>query len=505
MPVKVKVQVCGKCGRGRKGHALPFGAKNCKLSILSSEEKAEELKRLTEEITKSGDIAEIIEEENIEGEKDSGEPSDKSKSAMDKVDERKKLLLEKKAQLEKQKRDSEEVIKKQREELQARKELDDLEALIEQLTADVEGNQAIMINLQTEIDNPSVPKAAPATVPVSQQSVSQDVQPNQPVQTFAQPVGQQPVVGQPSVVPGVQPGKPGQPAADSLLMPPPRTPVSVPLNSAQPSILDPSMHVYAQAAAADMGTGARPKALGHTAEQLLRDNPQLAAACGLKRQDQQAKPYTDGKSTAEQFTFKQQLKDTDKYMPSYYDFMQGALKMMYLRVTKDHLPVDEHLKYYETLAGFACQYKWWAVFKLHCQLSYEVELGTRRWGSYIDYKEAMRYLCQESQVPPKQEKRGAFRERSGSLRDVRGSDEFGGDFRDRRSVERSRSESSLSGRPKLCNQFNDEVFGCNFGGACQFRHECKACAQRGVTAKHPALYCSQSVSGQSTAGGGAAR
>ena len=126
MPAKVKIQVCGRCGRGRKGHALPFGAKKCKLVPLTDSERAEVLQELTDEVTKSGDIAEIVEEEVVDDEKE---------SEQELLDKKKKLLLEIKAQLEKQKAESEEVIRKQKEQLQARKEMEELEALVELFSA----------------------------------------------------------------------------------------------------------------------------------------------------------------------------------------------------------------------------------------------------------------------------------------------------------------------------------------------------------------------------------
>ena len=51
MPSKVKVQVCGHCGRGIKGHTLPFGVKKCKLQPLEPSERVIELKKLTDEVT----------------------------------------------------------------------------------------------------------------------------------------------------------------------------------------------------------------------------------------------------------------------------------------------------------------------------------------------------------------------------------------------------------------------------------------------------------------------
>ena len=521
MPSKVKVQVCGHCGRGRKGHAMPFGAKRCKLQPLEPSERAIELKRLTDEVTDNGDIAEIVE--------DTGDDKDRETeiTETESIAEKKKKLLEQKALLEKQKKDSEEVIRKQREQLKERQELEELEAMIHQLSNIVEGNQATIINLQTELDNPIAPKAVPGPVSNNQpQPQSQSLNVPAAVVPGVQPVT---VPGVQPYVPGVQPVVPGasssiQPVvpglcpgvSDAQLMPPPAPRAAA---SGQASLLDPAMQVYAQAAAADLNHGvARPKAPGHTAEFLLRENPHLAAACGIKRHDQPAKRYTDGKSTAEQFTFKQQLKNNERDRPTYYDFVQGAFKMLYLRLTKDHLPVDQHLKYYETIAGFACQYKWWAVFNLHCQLVYEItELGTRQWGDYIDYTEAMRYLNQEAHIPEKQNfdgKRKPFRDRFGSMRDLRNGNEYANDSQNVRGLERSRSESSLNVKSgKLCYQFNNEVHGCSFGGACSYRHDCTYCDRMGVTGaavKHPAMYCSaqgqrSSQAGASAAGGGGGR
>ena len=126
MPAEVKIQVCGRCGCGRKGHALSFGAKKCKLVPLTDNERAKVLKELTDEVTRGGDIAEIVEEEVVDDEKE---------SEQELLDKKKKLLLEIKAQLEKQKAESEEVIRKQKEQLQARKEMEELEALVELFSA----------------------------------------------------------------------------------------------------------------------------------------------------------------------------------------------------------------------------------------------------------------------------------------------------------------------------------------------------------------------------------
>ena len=46
------------------------------------------------------------------------------------------------------------------------------------------------------------------------------------------------------------------------------------------------------------------------------------------------------------------------------------------RLLKEHKPIDDYLRYYESLSCLATSYKWSAVYDVHTAHTYEIETAT---------------------------------------------------------------------------------------------------------------------------------
>lgn len=250
--------------------------------------------------------------------------------------------------------------------------------------------------------------------------------------------------------------------------------------------IDPTMAVYARALADAQADAARragavgpEMAEGVRAKQFLEDNPILAAACGLGSVAKK-KPMTDGKSLPEQFMW-QRLnaeKERDIEKVSYYQFIHGLFRMLHLRLSEDHKPVDDMIKYYEAITGFACNYKWQSVYRLHNYLVSEIEDGRRQWQDPIHFTHAYFWLNSESVIIPRDSER---RSRSSTPRG-------GARDRDRDGGSRDGAARHVTKREGTCNDYN-KVKGCDYGANCKYWHYCEDCYKQGKKLEHPVFFC----------------
>ena len=454
-----KVQVCSHCGNARKGHPMPFG-KNCKQKPLTQQQKDELLQNVNRE-----DIEIISDDTNPPG------------SAEELRAELERMRLEKEKLKQQTEKTDEEV--KKAEEVELLKQWTKMKEEMNAMLGVLEDKQAQLVNIQTRVQelDKEVPvtNGAPPTVPAT-------VQPPVPgVTTTLDPVSRQAYPAHPGPSPGV--AAPQTPVFKVPTAPAPRTP------SAHVS-LDPSLHVYAGALAAQS-----PVASSHTAAnvadqaagwdpaKIFAENPQLAAACGITGASTSS---AQGKCLAEHYIYKSHSREKER--PSYYDFIHGALRMMKTRLIKNHLPIDDFLVYYEYIACLATQYRWHAVYDVHCGHVADIDDKLKTWANPVD-QHLKEKFCNAAAALPDKETRPARRDvprgvgrRDGSSRD-RDSDRDV--FRGQRSLSAS---SASSGYRPTCDLFNREPFSCTFT-PCKYRHECSDCEKRGIKASHSRAYC----------------
>ena len=524
-----KVQFCSKCGRPRKGHPLPTGSK-CKLTPLTQKEKEDLLETLKQE---SGDTE--VEIELVEDDDASENPKSKE-GEKESVADRVRKLREQKEQLIEQNNKVAESLKSAEEKDQLL-ELRMLEEEVQKLYGSLEDGQAKLVVAQSSIEDrqkqlaspsPAAPKApTPATVIQPPMPVHPQFQAQSPGMWYpgylphgaygaypAFPGANVPLPGPPGQVPGAAPAN--QASAQHVFKTPavpplpgtastPTTPANAAVSPAHlfpaQQALDPSMQVYARAITGQYGpqvqpssnsphiSPAAPGAQGVDMAKLLADNPGLAAACGYNGNNLPAS-HSQGKSDksdniAENFMYKFEVREKDR--PTYYDFMHGALRMMKIRLTQDHLPIDDYLKYYEYLASMTTQYKWHSVYDMHVAHCYEIEVKRKTWADPIDPELKDRCLNAGSSLHRGEPRSGARpRDRDGDSKGTGGSS----------SRDSSRSSSShrggRSGHTKgytpTCDLFNEDPDNCTFPN-CKFRHECSECEHRGKKAAHSASYC----------------
>ena len=538
----MKVQVCSKCGRARKGHPLPMGAK-CKQTPLSVEER----KKVVEGVDQQ-DIEEIVDDDLVP------ETPEALRAELDRMRREKEAL----------KKQQEDVQKglKAAEEQELLNEWKQMKEEITQMHQLVEGQQAKLINMQTklqefenqdknrdkdnkasnETENPQSTGHTPQTTTVTQTmpviqlpgqtpayyglAGQPQAVPGQQYGTFGQPLvyppGLAPVApGQASIpraVPGVSPVLPGQvqpvPGARAAVTAGQQPVFMVPVSPAPrtPSTpMDPSLQVYARALAGQYSqptsTQAAPTgaAVASTEQsQVFNDFPQLAAACGIPtiQSDDQ------GKCLAEQYIYKPQYKTVDR--PNYYEFIHGALRMMKTRLTQDHLPIDDFLTYYEYIACLATQYRWHSVYDVHASHVAEIENKRKKWSDPVETNLKEKYCNAGSHLPDK-EQRPTRRDIPRGSRDHKRGGGPGDRYQESDYYQKSRSASASMGWKPTCDLFNRNPYSCTFD-PCRYRHECSECEVRGVKAPHSKAFCesaytfnkSSSQSGQNNgqAGGG---
>ena len=495
-----KRKVCQNCGRGRKDHPTPFGA-NCTLPPLSDSERQAVINALQ-------DKEESVEPHTsgAEGSGATGIDSEYQAKIQDLLKEQEKLELQRKQTL-----DAINIEEKVRKEKQAEKYIAELQAKLDATKATLEDEQAKLINLRSENQLPaSAPNLAPIVtqpgpqVTMAAPPAASGVDPVYTVADSIAPGVAASVPGLTSTIPGVHRAPvtnqapvvahvaaPRPPPGFSMIANPSDSPVFSPTITS-PGILDPSLQVYANALASSCGAtagsvpapAAENQALGATALQLIKDNPLLAAACGMK-EDRAA---ADGKWVAENFVFKV-LKDKDK--PNYAEFINGAFRMLQRRI-KEKKSVDNFINYYEALSGFAVLYKWPAVLELHESLSKNAEIGSRMLTDPINFSDAYAFLHARSMLPDRQsdyDSRVSRREggRMHRRRD-RGPSDFDSESDDRRPLFHHRAN-------RICIMFNTKSDGCYYGKECKYMHACALCAERNVTAYHSALVCRLTGSG----------
>ena len=294
-----------------------------------------------------------------------------------------------------------------------------------------------------------------------------------------------------------------KPAAEPVQRKTTSAPREVPL--VQDKLLDPSLATYAARVAASAGVTPNPTpapALNPTptpapavsipglgtqdAASILSKNPYLAAACNIAASGDETVKQTDGKSAPEGFIFRDSNLVGGKPKVSFNEFVHGCMRLLHIRLSRDHLPVDGMVKYYEVLFGFATDWDWPAVYYLHSYIANEVENERRQWQDDINYTTALKYLNKGKQLAEDQ----GFGDK-GSRRDRRRRE--GGshrhDFRDD-----SRGSGSRERNSDTCDRFNRSVEGCRFGANCKYKHKCEICNAKGLRENHSALYC-QMISG----------
>ena len=487
-----KRKICQNCGRGRKEHPTPFGA-NCTLTPLSETERLAVIEAYKDTQQEQTDNPRS-------GKEQTGEHSSEYQKQIE-------TLLKENEKLEAQRKQTLDAIvveERVRKENQSLKYIAELQAKLNATKASLEDEQAKLINLRTE-----------NAIPVSESVPSESPSVTQPVITMAAPPaasGVTPVYtstsgvmapGVASTLPGLTsiPGVHRTPAlGQSPVVAPALAPRPPPGFSAlaktsdagmagvysptvtSPVVLDPSMQVYAAALAAGTGSGTESpvvdQPLGSTALQLIKDNPLLAAACGLK-EDRAA---ADGKWVAENFVFKV-LKDKDK--PNYTEFINGAFRMLQRRV-KENKAIDSFIDYYEAISGFAVLYKWPAVLELHESLSKNAEIGSRALTDPINFSDAYAFLHARSMLPDRQSDYGDGRPaRREGARMHRRRDRQPADFEPDSDDMRPRYHH----RGRICIMYNTQAEGCYYGATCKYKHACGICAERGVTNYHSALVC----------------
>ena len=359
-------------------------------------------------------------------------------------DEQVRLLLKQKAELEAQAKKTREAIEEEEllaAELQKEEEIKAIKEEMERLRIALEDEQAKLVNLKTKNDEKRS--------------------------------GIEPKTPEPTPVPTTT-----VPAA-----PPAANPV-----------LDPAMQIYAQAAAVPTaGATGSAGGLGATAMQLMQENPLLALACGIQKDNVGAK--ASGKCVAEDYAFK----DSGRSSLRYNEFIHGAIRLMLKRV-KENKPIKEYLVHYERMAGFALQYRWGAVRKYHNWISEQVQEGERDWDSPIEVMDSIRFLKHEASLLGKEEDEEDDSDREQEKPDkpaIKRGRPQKRDHRPRPPQFREYRAESEGGRSRgICRLYNWDRWGCTYGSYCQFDHDCATCFQYGIRRGHRAMDCQRGSSHQ---------
>ena len=265
--------------------------------------------------------------------------------------------------------------------------------------------------------------------------------------------------------------------------------------------LDPALaayaHAYAAAAKATNQSAANADVTAPTldAQSLLESNPLLAAACGISRASQRSQTSAS-KCIPENFIIKSSSKDRDreKDRVSYYEFIHGCFRLLLLKLTEEHVPVDDLVKYFEALSGFATQYPWFAVYDLHQAITAEVEAGRRQWSDPIQFTFSYKFLSADTVLSARpaggdgdrrSRRDGNRGPRHDSVRREHRADSR--DHRDHRADSRDARREDKVRAP--CDKYNHDAQGCSYGFSCKYLHVCSDCFKKGIELAHPAIWC----------------
>ena len=484
---------CSSCGRGKQGHPKPFG-KKCQLEPISPGEDETDNELLAD------DEAAATAAENTETELESGSEGED----LDRLLAQREELLQEQAKAKKEVKAREAKLRLK----EKSAKMDKLKKEIADLKASIQEEKTRLVVLNDALDNENNENNLNELNngkkldedPVCVNDLARALQ--VVMRNDAPPEGARSPRDVPQDFQGACGGACGgarpkvrldvQPRTDKDRMPPP----------------DHSVAAYARAYAAaagntnqGQGRGPRDAQAGAgihgnanmqpqpRAEDVLNANPLLAAACGGNQGANQGnqRPFTDGKSVPETFIYKPGVTSSNDRI-SFYDFMQGVFRMLMLRLLDDGLPIDDRLVYFESIAAFATNYRWSAVFELHQVLSEEVRNGRRRWDDPIPQTLITKYLNADTLIHD----RNAGDSRKSRKDSVK-----------RDGANRERVKDSDSSRERgTCHKFNENVTGCPYGSACKFNHICSECEKRGVEAKHPAFACPYKGSGGGGGGSG---
>ena len=452
---------CSVCTRPRADHGRPFG-KNCVRSPLAEDKRQENLaqQKAAEQEAGKPSTEDIDSEVSSEDEEfvDVNNESVKGEKLLQKLQAEKDKLLaeqEKRAQNLKIKEQmlKEKEIKDQTETLQK-----ELEALKARAANDAERMQAIQIQLESPASTP----------PTNKPTINQNV--------F--------VTGRNDD--GLQQGKCTPPIAQLFPDPTARM-ASHQLSTATAATLDPGFLAYAQAMAAAARGEPDSAAVPHTVPPIrAMDSPNLIAA--ITNSAKRTSTVEQGKCLPENYIVKatENIKVDERI--TYYDFVHGLMRFLYTRHVEEGKPIQDYLKYYNSIAMYAKNYKWSQVYKLHLACINEMEQGLMKgWGAPLNHELVDMYcngrtILPEREAAPdrpprdKQRKSSYRREWEGSRSPVRGG-------------------SDTKKKDKTCDQYNRNESGCGFGKRCQFLHECEHCFKKGSYHQMPGMWCNRADGG----------